>query len=212
MRGKGLGLVAAVGFLLVAVGAMGVEKSMFVLERADKAILVPAGELGQVTIYAEAEPTSSEARRHRYTYTVYYREGFPSVVPFSTYAEGSAVPLVGFDVMGDPDCDFASVGRPNRRVYGPWTWGIPAPGTLAYTTPSRRWRPTELPLVFTFTSACAPGVGSAKVRMTHGEDAEEAYALGSRLLAPMKPPVRTAVSPVPPAPPGRNYARPSRRR
>lgn len=210
MRGKALMAFAAATVVLAAGLAFGVESSLVQLERADKAILVPSSEMGEVAIYASAEPVTGTASRYRYTYRVLYREGFPSEYPFSTSGGDGAVPVVGLKITGDPDCDFSGVAGPRRREQGPWRWGVPVPGTLAYFTPSRDWSPQAPALVFTFSSACAPGVGGVEALITHEEDAGGAYSLGSRIMTPMKPPVRTSPGAAPRG--AGSYARPPRRR
>lgn len=212
MKAAAVLLLASVSLLLTGAGDEGAEPSTVRLRRADKAILVPSGEKGEVSVYVTVTPTSRESKRYRYTYRVYYREDFPAEAPFAPRMAEGEVPLMGFDVIGHPDCDYAAVAGPGRRENGPWRVLHPSGGTLAYETPSRRWLASDRPLVFTFTSACAPAVGLVEVRMTPEEDASGAHALSGSINVPMRPPslTGTAGGQAPPRP--RNYARPSRRR
>ena len=136
------------------------EQSTVNLKRIDKAILIPANEMGEIAVYAWAEPVSETSTRHRYTYRVLYREGFPAIVPFAHNPGTGTTPLTGVSIHGDPDCDFQMVATPSRHEHGPWSWTSLSGGSLNYDTPSRRWMPSEHGHRFTFTSACAPAEGA----------------------------------------------------
>lgn len=205
------GLWAAGFLVLIASGVVAQDASKIELRRIDKAILVPSAEMGEVAVYGWAEPVAQSSNRHRYTYRVTYREGFPAMVPYASESGSGTVPLTGVSIVGDPDCDYQMVATPSRHENGPWTWTSRAGGTLNYDTPSRRWAPGTKGFRFTFTSSCAPARGSVVVRMSNNEGiVEGAYAISAPILAPMRPPVRPKGT-TGPAPHG-TYANPSRRR
>lgn len=202
--------------LLLGAATVGAEDTILPLDRLDKAILIPAAEVGEVTVLGQAVPTSPEARRYRYSYRVFYREGFPSIFPYTPHAAEGDVPLVAIEIRGHPDCDLRGVTLPSRRQEGPWRWNSPRAGSLMWLTPARTWSAGGGELSFSFSSACAPGEGVVTAHLTREDLNEGTYGISGGVVAPMRPPVMIPRDEVHPGPPGRSgrptYADPRRRR
>lgn len=150
-------------------GDLDAEPSKILLQRRDKAIVVPADEEGEVTVYVDVQPVG-DGTTFRYTYTVHYPEG--------VFGDP---PLTVFHVAGSEACNVRGVTRPDRD-WGRWTHSRPAPGATTWTTPIKGLEPGKEELKFGFLSQCAPDTGRLVVGFGEGE---------RHLAAPILAPART---------------------
>jgi hypothetical protein len=150
-------------------GDLDVEPSKIVLQRRDKALIVPADEEGQVTVYAQVQPVG-DGTTFRYTYIVSYPEGVLGDPP-----------LTIFHVAGNDECNVRGVTTPDR-TWGRWTHSAPSASGVTWTTPTKGLEPSKDEIRFGFLSQCAPGTGRVVVGFGPGE---------RHLAAPILTPDRT---------------------